>query len=115
VKRTPVTVTNTSTPAVAITSIGSTPKGTVSYTETNNCGTSIAASGTCTIQVTFDPQSVGTKNYSVTVTNRAGTQTVTLTGTGVGAPITLNPTSIAFGSKTVGTVTTTPVTVTNTS
>jgi hypothetical protein len=112
---TPVTVTNTSTAAMAITSIAITPKGTVSYTETNNCGTTIAASATCTIQVTFDPQSAGTKNYSVTVTDSAGTQTVTLTGTGVAPPITLNPTSIAFGSKAVGTVTTTPVTVTNTS
>jgi hypothetical protein len=112
---TPVTLTNNSAAAIAITSIAITPKGTVSYTETNNCGTSIAASATCTIQVTFDPQSVGTKNYSVTVTDSAGTQTVTLTGTGVAPPITLNPTSIAFGSKAVGTVTTTPVTVTNNS
>jgi glycine cleavage system H lipoate-binding protein len=111
----PVTVTNNSASAVTISSIAITPTGTVSYTETNNCGTSIAAGGTCTIQVSFDPQSAGTKTASVTLVDSAGTQTVALTGIGVASPIALNPTSIAFGSQTVGVKTTVPVTVTNNS
>ncbi len=111
---TPVTVTNNSSATVTFTSIAITPTGTASFTETNNCGSSIAAAGTCTIQVTFDPKSTGAKSASVTLTDSAGTQTVSLTGTGVAATgVTVNPTSIAFGSKTVGVSTTTPVTVTN--
>ncbi len=112
---TPVTVTNNTAAAISITSIAITPTGTVSYTQTNNCGSSIAASGTCTIQVSFDPQSTGSKTASVTLTDTAGTQTVALTGTGVASSIVLSPTSIPFGSQTVGTKTTVPVTVTNSS
>jgi hypothetical protein len=112
---TPVTLKNNSAAAIAISSIAITPKGTVSYTETTDCGTSIAASATCTIQVTFDPQSTGAKDDFVTVTDAAGTQTVTLTGTGVASSITLTPASIAYGNQTVGLKTTTPVTLKNTS
>ena len=112
----PVTVTNNSAATITFTSIAITPAGTVSYTQTNNCGSSIAAAGTCTIQVSFDPHSTGAKDDFVTLTDSAGTQTVTLTGTGVASgSIGLNPTSIAFGSLTVGVKTTVPVTVTNNS
>jgi hypothetical protein len=82
---TTVTLKNTSSAAVSISSITITPKGTVSYTETNTCSASVAAGATCTIQVTFDPQSAGAKDDFVAVTDSAGTQTVTLTGTGVAA------------------------------
>lgn len=38
------------------------------YTVTNNCGGSIPANGTCTLSVSFDPQTTGTIADALTVT-----------------------------------------------
>ena len=109
----PVTVKNNETTAIAVTSITVTGANTVSFQQTNNCGSSIPASGTCTITVTFKPTGTGARSASVTLTDSVGTQNIPLTGTGVAAPITLSPTSLAFGNETVNVPTSKPITVTN--
>jgi parallel beta-helix repeat protein len=58
-----------------------------SYSQTNQCGTSIAAGGNCAITVTFSPTASGTLNAAVSITaNVTGSpgspQTVSLSGTG---------------------------------
>ena len=55
------------------------------FTQTNNCGGSIAAGGSCTIQVTFAPTSGGPLTGTLTVSSSApgGPLTVSLSGTGV--------------------------------
>jgi hypothetical protein len=99
----PITVRNSGTVALSISSIAMTGANTVSFTQTNNCPPSLAAAATCTVNVTFDPTSAVAKSASVTIVDGAGTQVVTLTGTGVSSsPIVLSPTSIAFGDQTVG-------------
>jgi subtilase family serine protease len=98
----PITVQNNTTSAVAISSIAMTGANTVSFTQTNNCPSSLAVSATCTVQVTFDPTSAVAKSASVTVTFSGGTQVTTLTGTGVAPAISLSPSSLAFGNQTVG-------------
>ena len=72
------------------------------YAQTNNCGTSLAASSSCTINVTFTPTAAGTRTASVTVTDSAGSQSSSLTGTGVGFA-TLAPASLTYGNQNVGT------------
>ncbi|HEY0704543.1 MAG TPA: choice-of-anchor D domain-containing protein [Candidatus Acidoferrales bacterium] len=109
----PVTVKNNQATAIAVTGITVTGANTVSFQQTNNCGSSIASSGTCTITVTFKPTGTGARSASVTLTDSVGTQNVPLTGTGVAAPITLSPNSLAFGNETVNVPATKPVTVTN--
>jgi Astacin (Peptidase family M12A)/Abnormal spindle-like microcephaly-assoc'd, ASPM-SPD-2-Hydin/Transmembrane protein 131-like N-terminal len=109
----PITVKNNETSAIAVTSITVTGANTVSFQQTNTCGSSIPASGTCTITVTFRPTGTGARSASVTLSDSAGTQSVPLTGTGVAAPITLSPTSLAFGNETVNVPASKPVTVTN--
>jgi hypothetical protein len=54
------------------------------FAQTNNCGASLAASATCTINVTFTPTAGGSRTGSITLTDNAGNspQTVALTGTG---------------------------------
>jgi Abnormal spindle-like microcephaly-assoc'd, ASPM-SPD-2-Hydin/Cep192 domain 4 len=75
-----------------------------SYSETNNCGTSLAAGASCTINVTFSPQGTGTINENLVV-NAGGTKlTTTLTGvgtTGSSAPsiTSFSPTSGAVGAS----------------
>ena len=54
------------------------------YKQTNNCGTSLTASASCTVQVTFSPSATGTRAGYVTFSDNdpSTLQTVTLTGTG---------------------------------
>ena len=66
------------------------------YSQTNNCGTSIAASANCTINVTFKPAATGTRTGYITVsdTDSSNLQTVNLTGTGQlpTSTVTISPT-----------------------
>ena len=85
----PVMLNNTSaTAALAVASIAVTA-GASDFTQTNNCTPSVAASGNCTINVTFAPSAGGVRTGTLTITDNSGgvtgsTQTVSLTGTGLG-------------------------------
>jgi len=54
------------------------------YTETNNCGSSLAAGSTCTVAVTFKPIAKGTRPGNITIVDGDpnSPQVVTLTGVG---------------------------------
>jgi len=84
------------------------------FSQTNDCGNSLAAGGTCTVNVTFTPTSLGSFTGALTFTDSASTspQLVKLTGTGE-APLTFNPTSLTFASTAVGSSSTATITVTN--
>jgi hypothetical protein len=95
----PVTLTNTSTNSVSISSIVASGD----FSEADNCGTTLAGSSSCTINVTFTPTAVGTRTGTLTITDAAGTQTVSLTGTG-SINVSLSPSTYNFGSLGVGNV-----------
>jgi hypothetical protein len=99
----PVTLTNTGTAVLNLTSIAIAGTDPADFSETNNCGTTVAANASCTINVTFDPTMGGTRTGTVSVTDNASgsPQTVTLTGTGTA--VQLVPASLTFASQTVGT------------
>ena len=80
-----VTVTNTGAVALPITSITLSSSGSQPFSQTNTCGSSVAAGANCTINVVFNPASVGaaTATLSINAGNGAGTQTVGLSGTGI--------------------------------
>src|SRR5438094_4863058 len=75
------------------------------FGQTNNCGSSLAVSSSCTINVTFTPAASGTRSGTLTVTDNASgsPQTASLTGTGVTGTAALSPTSLTFSSQNVGT------------
>jgi hypothetical protein len=52
------------------------------FKQTNNCGTSLAGNSSCAINVTFTPSTYKSESATLTVTDSAGTQTSSLTGTG---------------------------------
>ncbi len=114
----PVTLSNTGTAALTISNIGTS----ANFGETNNCAGSVAASGSCTINVTFTPTATGTLTGTLTITDNSNgvtssTQTVNLTGTGVAtAPVAgISPGSLTFSNQGVGTTSTSqPVTLSNT-
>lgn len=68
------------------------------YAQTNNCGTSVSPSGSCTINVTFTPSASGTRTGTLTLTDNASTspQTVSLTGTGAASTVSLSTSSLTF-------------------
>jgi hypothetical protein len=104
-----VSLQNTGTGSMSISSISAS----ASFTQSNNCGSGIAAGGSCTIMVAFAPTVMGTTSGTLTISDNAGTQTVSLSGTG-SAPVTLSTSSLNFGRVTVGkTSTALTVTVTN--
>jgi hypothetical protein len=106
----PVVVKNTGTTSLTISKVAT---GTSAFTETDNCaGTSVAPAGTCTIMVTFAPQSStapGTVSDAVSVTDNASgsPQTVPLTGTAWDFSVSAGSASVAKGA--MGTF---PVTIT---
>lgn len=102
-----VTLTNSGSTALPITSITLAGTNRALFTQTNTCGSSVAGGSTCTIRVVFTPTSAGAKTATLDVNagGGAGTQTVALTGSGTAAAAyTLTPASLAFGSIAKNTV-----------
>ncbi|HEX4705707.1 MAG TPA: choice-of-anchor D domain-containing protein, partial [Pseudonocardiaceae bacterium] len=87
-----VTVSNTGTAAASVT--GVTTSG--DFSQTNNCGTSIAAGASCAANVTFRPTASGTRTGTLSVNGSAGTLSVALSGTGAGS----TNTNLALGKAT---------------
>jgi acid phosphatase len=82
-----VTLTNSQSTALSITSIAFTGTNSGDFGQTNNCPLSpstLAANGTCTINVTFAPTATGTRSATLAVTDNASNspQTASLSGTG---------------------------------
>ncbi len=98
-----VTLMNTGNVALTITSISITGTNKGDFAQTNNCGTSVSAGGSCVITVTFTPVAVGTRNAAVSITDNApgSPQTASVTGVGVKPAVTLSPTSLTFSTQVV--------------
>ncbi len=91
-----VTLTNSGTAALAITSIVASGD----FAQTNTCGTSLAAGAACMIPVTFTPTAGGTRNGTLTITDNAGDspETVSLSGGGETVSITSSSPTLTVGS-----------------
>ncbi len=107
------TFTNTGTTALSINLIlVSGP-----FKQTNTCGGSVAAGATCTFTVTYNPTAAGASTGSIDVSDQAGDQIISLSGTATAAApvVTLSAASLTFPSTTVNTsAPVQPVTLTNT-
>lgn len=103
----PVTLSNTTSSAVSISSIAITGSNSGDFAQTNGCGASVAANGSCTISVTFKPTATGTRAATLTITPASGSAlTVSLSGTGAsssgGGSVTITPNPLTFPNTTVG-------------
>jgi hypothetical protein len=106
-----VTLTNSGTAPLNITSVAVTGVDATDYAQTNTCPAALVSGGTCAISVTFSPTATGTRSAAVTIVDDAAgsPHSVALTGTGTTAPVltpaaTITPTTVAFGDQTTGTV-----------
>jgi hypothetical protein len=107
-----VTLNNQQSVALNITSIAASGD----FFQTNNCGSSVPANGTCTINVSFTPSTTGTRTGTLTVTDNAASspQTASLSGTGISSSISVSPPSLNFNNQVLNTTSAgSSVTVTN--
>lgn len=107
-----VTVTNPTGTVAAVSALATSGD----FAQTNNCGTSVPANGSCTVSVTFRPTATGERTGTLAVTAGGNTSTVSLTGTGIapGPVLNTNPANLSFASTVVGsTAAPQTVTVTN--
>ena len=102
-----ITLTNTGTAPLTLTAtaIAISGTGATSYSQTNNCGTSVAASGMCVITVTFTPKASGALTAALAIADNAtgSPQKVTLSGAGTVPTASLSVATLAFSGTTVGT------------
>ncbi len=94
-----VTLTNHGTSSLSITAVSTVGD----FSQTNSCGSVVAAGGTCTISVTFTPTATGirTGNLWVTDSDAASPQTLRLSGTVLG--VSVSPSTLPFGEQKVNT------------
>jgi hypothetical protein len=113
-----VTMTNTGSTPLQINSVNVVG----AFSQTNNCGSSVAAGASCTFKISFSPttatalvaSSYFMGNLVIWDSDVASPQTVRLSGTGTG--VSLSPASLNFGSQSVGTSSSPlPVKLTNSS
>jgi hypothetical protein len=74
-----VTITNTGTADLGISGMST---GTSSFTQTNNCPSSLAPGASCVAEVSFVPQAAGFVTDNLTVQMSIGAGSITLTGSG---------------------------------
>ena len=73
------------------------------YHISDNCAGSLTGHASCAISVVFAPTQVGSQSGMLTVSDALRTQSVTLSGTGLQAPVlSVSPAQISFGVQPVG-------------
>jgi hypothetical protein len=110
-----VTLTNSLSTALTISSITTSGTDASDFAETSNCVGSLPAGASCTIEVIFTPAALGARTANLTIANgiSVSPMQVPLSGTGVPpAPVvSLSSTNVSFGTQTLG-VSSAPQTVT---
>ena len=97
-----VTLTNSGTAILSISSIAVTGSNASDFIFANNCGTSLAVGASCTIHGHFTPSTTSAETAAVTITDNAldSPESISLTGTGAAATdqVTLSSTNLLPGS-----------------
>ena len=86
------------------------------YSETNDCGSSLAPHAACHIQVTFAPTALGTQIGRLVLSDNTGNspQVAHAYGTAIGVAVAVAPSSLTFATQVVGTTSASQiVTITN--
>ena len=97
-----VTIMSAGTAALTISSIQLPP----AFSQSNNCGTSVAAGVSCALSVTFSPPTSGYYQGAIAISDNVPTspQSITLSGSSPGTPtVALSSSSLAFGTVLEGT------------
>jgi hypothetical protein len=102
-----ITLTNTGNASLSFSSIGLGGASPGDFTQTNTCGSGVAAGNACTISVSFTPTAVGSFSATLAMADNvfgSPQSVVSLSGTGVAiTTVSVSPTSLAFGDQAAGT------------
>ncbi len=115
-----ITLSNTGNAVLTGIAISITGANPTDFAQTNNCGTTLAASAACTISITFTPATVTNFSALLSVADSASgsPQTAALTGSGAAVPASiasLTPAGLSFpGTNVGGTSTAQVLTLSNT-
>ena len=84
-----ITLTNVSASTLKVTGVSITGTNAGDFSQTNTCGSSVAAKASCTITVTFKPTATGSRRATLNVSDNGGAspQTIALSGTGTTATL----------------------------
>jgi hypothetical protein len=107
-----VTLSNTGTLTLHITGVQTTPD----FTTASTCAT-LVAGASCTLTIAFTPQLPGTRISALEISSDASSALdfISLLGSATPASLSFSPVALDFGSLLVGSTSTLPVQVTNTS
>jgi hypothetical protein len=103
-----VTLLNSGSAALSISSITLGGVNAGDFAQTNNCGASVAPAANCAINVTFTPTVTGSRSASLTIADNASgsPQSISLTGSVTAMPVaSLSPASLSFGQENDGAAT----------
>jgi hypothetical protein len=94
-----VTVTNTGTAALTISSVAAAGSNPGDFTNSNTCTAAVSPNATCSLSVTFVPTASGQRTETLTLTDNASTspQVINVTGTANAIALTLTPPASAMG------------------
>jgi len=95
-----ITLKNTGAVPLTLTSITTSSP----FTETNTCGSSLAAGAQCDLSIGFTPHARGTFTGALTLADNAANSPQIVQISGVGTVLSLSPSSLNFGVQSVGTV-----------
>ncbi len=101
------TITNTGNSPVSINSIALSGTNAADYSQTNTCGSNLAAGENCPINVTVTPSQLGPSSAAITITDSTvgSPHSVSLNGVGLtpGPNATLSAGSLTFANQVIGT------------
>ena len=97
-----VTLTNTGTATLNVSTISFTGNDPADFLETNTCGATLAAGASCSISVVFHPLTRGSRSAALSVSDNAAGSPQTAAVSGTATVVSLSATSINFGSEPVG-------------
>jgi len=98
---------------VVVRNIGSAPLSISSITitgdfaETDDCGTSLSAAGSCTLSVTFTPSAGGSRNGTIVMADdgAGAPHSISLSGSAIAPVVSLTPAGLSFPNSPIGTAT----------
>ena len=108
-----VSLTNSGTAPLTINGITIQGANATDYSETSDCGSSLAVNATCAIKVVFKPTGIDARTASLTITDNAGDSPQSVPLSGVGTQVKITPGAIKFGKVKVNSSASKKVTFSN--
>jgi hypothetical protein len=97
-----VTLTNTGTATLNVSTISFTGADAADFLQTNTCGATLAVGASCSISVVFHPLTRGLRSAALSIADNAAGSPQTAAVSGTATVVSLSATSINFGSEPVG-------------